>query len=163
MVKNKMLDKARQMLDSYLDTTGMRHTPERYAILEAIYNMDGHFTVEYLNEVLENHKFFVSRATLYNTLRLFLQIHLVVRHKQIDKTMYEAALVNDSHCHQICTLCGKVKEVELPQVEHAIADAHLKRFRREGFTLYIYGICSSCQSKLTRQRAIKDKNKTENK
>ena len=27
---------------------------------------------------------------------------------------------------------------------------HMKRFRKDGFTLYIYGICSTCQAKMTR-------------
>jgi Fur family ferric uptake transcriptional regulator len=158
MAKDDMLDKARQMLNSYIQTTGMRKTPERDAILSAIYDMDGHFSVEQLNEKLEEKKFFVSRATLYNTLRLFLKIHLVVRHKLVDKTTYEAALLNDSHCHQICTMCGKVVEIELPEMEAALEQAHLRRFRKEGFTLYVYGMCSSCQSKLTRrQRLIKEK------
>lgn len=163
MVKNKMLDNARQILDNYLQVTAKRRTPERYAILEAIYNIDGHFSVEELNELLEQGKFIVSRATLYNTLRLFQKIHLVVRHRLVDKTKYEAALRNDSHSHQICTMCGKVSEVELPEVEAAISGSRLHRFRKEGFTLYIYGVCSSCQSKLTRQRTMNEKNKNDNK
>lgn len=158
MAKNDMLDKAKMMLSSYLETAGMRKTPEREAILSAIYDMKGHFSVEQLNDSLEEKKFIVSRATLYNTLRLFLKIHLVVRHRLVDKTAYEAALLNDSHCHQICTLCGKVVEVELPGVDLAVDNARLRRFRKEGFTLYVYGICSTCQSKLTRrQRLLKEK------
>lgn len=158
-----MLDNARQILDSYLEVTAKRRTPERYAILEAIYNIDGHFTVEQLNDALEKDRFIVSRATLYNTLRLFQKIHLVVRHRLVDKTKYEAALRNDSHSHQICTMCGKVNEIELPGVEAAIASSRLYRFRKEGFTLYIYGTCSSCQSKLTRQRTMNEKNRSDNK
>lgn len=163
MVKSKMFDNAKQILDNYLELTAKRRTPERYAILEAIYNMDGHFTVEELNDVLEKDKFIVSRATLYNTLRLFQKTHLVVRHKLAEKTKYEAALRNDCHSHQICTICGKVTEVELPEVEAALNRSKLHRFRKEGYTLYIYGVCSSCQSKLTRRRAINERNKTDNK
>lgn len=152
-----MFDSACKVLDGYLEATAKRKTPERYAILKVIYNIDGHFTVEELNEKLKNNKFVVSRATLYNALRLFQKIHLVVRHRLVDKTKYEAALRNDSHSHQICTMCGKVTEVELPGVETALNASHLRRFRKEGFTLYIYGICSSCQAKLTRQRTMNEK------
>ena len=159
MIQSSVLESARQVLDQYLDITMKRKTPERYAILEAIYNFDGHFTVEELNAVLVQNKFLVSRATLYNTLRLFLKIHLVVRHRLVEKTRYEAAFRNDSHSHQICTMCGKVTEIELPEIEPIIAASRLHRFRKEGFTLYIYGTCSSCQSKLTRRRAVKTKRK----
>ena len=158
-----MFSNARKILDDFLDVTAGRKTPERYAILDAIYDIDGHFTVEELNDRLSNEKFVVSRATLYNTLKLFQMIHLVVRHKLIDKTKYEAALRSDSHSHQICTICGKVNEVTLPDVEDSIRDARLRRFRKEGFTLYIYGICSSCQSRLTRRRTIRNKTKSDNK
>lgn len=158
-----MLDKARQMLDNYLEMAGKRRTPERYAVLEAIYGMDGHFSVEELAATLERRRFSVSRATLYNTLRLFQKIHLVVRHRLADKTKYEAALRNDSHSHQICTMCGRVTEVELPGVEAALAASRLHRFRREGYTLYIYGVCSSCQARMTRQRTQHAKSKNENK
>ena len=157
MVKNKKFDNACKILDGYLEATAKRRTPERYAILKAIYNIDGHFTVDELNKLLENDKFVVSRATLYNALRLFQKIHLVVRHRLVDKTKYEAALRNDSHSHQICTMCGKVTEVELPKVEDALNASRLRRFRKEGFTLYIYGVCSSCQAKLTRQRTMNER------
>ncbi|MDD3388679.1 MAG: transcriptional repressor [Prevotella sp.] len=163
MVRNKMLDNAQRILDNYIEVTAKRKTPERYAVLKAIYGMDGHFTVEELNEALEKKKFIVSRATLYNTLRLLLKVNLVVRHKLVDKTKYEATLRNDNHSHQICTMCGKVIEVELPDVESAITSSRLYRFRKEGFSLYIYGICSSCQSKLTRKRTMISKKKPDNK
>ena len=57
-----MFSNARKILDDFLDVTAGRKTPERYAILEAIYDIDGHFTVEELNDRLSNEKFVVSRA-----------------------------------------------------------------------------------------------------
>jgi Fur family ferric uptake transcriptional regulator len=49
-------------------------------------------------------------------------------------------------------VCGKVTEVKSDLISNAIDATHLKRFRKDGFTLYIYGICSTCQGKLTRMR-----------
>ena len=44
-------DKAtvRNILTSYLELNNHRKTPERYAILDAVYSMVGHFTLEELN------------------------------------------------------------------------------------------------------------------
>ena len=42
------LQRARLTLTSYLEENKCRKTPERYAILEAIYGMTGHFTLEEL-------------------------------------------------------------------------------------------------------------------
>lgn len=141
-----------RILDNYLEMNNHRKTPERYAILRAVYSMDGHFTIDELNAKLsEKDKFPVSRATLYNTLNLFLELRLVIRHRFQGTTKYEARRADSNHCHQICTVCGKVTEVSAPEVTEAIKSMHLKRFRKDGFTLYIYGICSICQGVITRR------------
>jgi Fur family ferric uptake transcriptional regulator len=62
-------------------------------------------------------------------------------------------------CHQICTVCGKVMEVSIPEVTQAINDVHLKRFHKDGYNLYIYGICTSCSASITRKRNKEKKQK----
>ena len=142
-----------RILDTYLEMNNHRKTPERYTILKAIYNIHGHFTLEELSDkLIRDYNFPVSRATLYNTLNLFMQLRLVIRHRFQGSTVYEACYDNTSHCHQICTVCGKVTEVKSDLISNAIDATHLKRFHKDGFTLYIYGICSTCQAKLTRLR-----------
>jgi Fur family ferric uptake transcriptional regulator len=151
-----------RILDSYLEINNHRKTPERYAILRAVYGMTGHFTLDELGEKLAAvYKFPVSRATLYNTMNLFMELRLVIRHRFQGTTKYEACYAGDSHCHQICTVCGKVTEVKAPEIAEAIDAMHLKRFRKDGFSLYIYGICSTCQGAITRKiKKTKDKDKT---
>ena len=147
-----------QILDNYLEMNNHRKTPERYAILRAVYNMVGHFTIDELGvKLAEEDKFPVSRATLYNTLNLFLELRLVIRHRFQGTTKYEAYRSGSNHCHQICTVCGKVTEVDVPDVVESIEALHLKRFRKDGFSLYIYGICSVCQGAITRKSKKKEK------
>ncbi len=161
-MKEAVIKSVTRILDNYLEMTRHRKTPERYTILRAIYAYKGHFTLEELKEVLaEKYEFPVSRATLYNTLNLFLEIRLVTRHRFQGATRYEAYYGNNNHCHQICTLCGKVTEITSPEIVSAIENIHLKRFRKDGFNLYVYGVCSACQSKVTRKRHSERKSKTE--
>ena len=61
----------RQILTAYLETNNRRKTPERYAILDAVYSMRGHFTLDELSSYLVAHNFRVSRATLYSAIKLF--------------------------------------------------------------------------------------------
>ena len=143
---------ARQVLTDYLQLKGHRKTPERYAILEAVYSQKGRFTFDNLNGELEKSNFRVSRATLYNTLKLFISLQLVVRYRLPDGTWYEASYEKRTQSYQVCTQCGRTKELSLPLVDSAIGNAHLKRFRKEGFVLYVYGVCSTCQARLTRKR-----------
>ena len=60
--RNVTKRKARELLDSYLKGTGHRHTPERSAILDAVYDQRGHFTLDELAKVLEQRNFPVSTA-----------------------------------------------------------------------------------------------------
>ena len=80
MMKDSVKAAVEQILDSYLEVNNHRKTPERYAILDAVYSTDGHFTLDELGEKLATeYKFPVSRATLYNTLNLFMELRLVIR------------------------------------------------------------------------------------
>ena len=161
-MKEAVIKSVTRILDNYLEVTHHRKTPERYTILRAIYSYKGHFTLDELKDYLaEKCGFPVSRATLYNTLNLFLEIRLVMRHRLQGSTKYEAYYGNNNHCHQICTLCGKVTEISSPEIVALIDNIHLKRFRKDGFNLYVYGVCSTCQAKLTRKRHQEKKLKTE--
>ena len=152
-MKDKKLVAVERILDNYLEMNNHRKTPERYTILKAIYSTNGHFTLEELNEKLSTDwNFPVSRATLYNTLNLFLSLRLVARHRFQGSTKYEACYDNNSHCHQICTMCGKVIEVKSPEIDLAVENMHLRRFRKDGFTLYVYGVCSTCQTLMTKRK-----------
>ena len=144
----------KNILTAYLELNKHRKTPERFTILDAVYSMNGHFSLEELGDMLaKEYNFPVSRATLYNTLRLLIKLRLVVRHRFQSTTKYEACFDNNSHCHQICTMCGKVTEVKSQGEIDAINKMPTRRFHKDGFTLYVYGICSSCQTKMRRRTA----------
>lgn len=144
--------KARKVLDNYLETNQHRKTPERYAILNAVYSIGGHFTLERVSEELAKRHFRVSRATLYNTMHLFLELRLVIKHSLVDGTKYEACYDKENHVHQVCTVCGKVTEIQAPLVTQAIGNTKLEDFKSDGFALYIYGTCSACQQKLSNSK-----------
>ncbi|MBR1620956.1 MAG: transcriptional repressor [Prevotella sp.] len=158
-MKESIREKARLKLTNYLEGSDHRKTPERFAILDAIYSLPKHFTLEELNEDLVKKHFPVSRATLYSSIRMFLELRLVVRHNFLTGTKYEACLQNEEHCHQICTVCSKVTELQLPEVVDAVNQAHYHRFKKDGFSLYIYGICSSCQAKITKRKRKEEREK----
>ena len=145
--------RARDILDNYLEVHGHRKTPERYSVLDAVYSMTGSFTLSELDAYLRQHHFRVCRATLYNAIRLFVELRLVVCHRLPDGTRYEAGLCRRSHIRQVCSVCGRSSETESAEVSQAIDSLRLHRFRKDGYTLYIYGICSTCAARETRMRS----------
>jgi Fur family ferric uptake transcriptional regulator len=159
-MRENIKETVKVILANYLELNKNRKTPERFTILDAVYSIKGHFTLDELSEKLvSEYNFPVSRATLYNTLKLFIELRLVIRHRLQSTTKYEACYDNNSHSHQVCTMCGQVTEIKSQELTEVINSLHTKRFRKDGYSLYIYGICSNCQAKMTRKAKLEEKKK----
>ncbi len=144
-MEENIKEKVKQLLTEYLQTNGHRKTPERYAILDMIYSIKGHFALDqWYHRMAEEGEFRVSRATLYNTIILLIDAKLVIKHQFGTTSQYERAYKNKTHHHMICTVCGKVTEFEDENLKLAIANTKLKKFTATHYSLYIYGICSRC-------------------
>lgn len=143
-------DAVNKIFTEYLDAHSLRKTPERFAILDMIYdNMEGHFNIEQLYNKLIEAKYPISRATLYNNISLLIEANLLVSHHiNSNLTEYERSFNTGMHSHMICSICGKVKEFSDKNVFKAIENINTQSFLPSHFSLYIYGTCSRCQKKM---------------
>ena len=158
---NDVKETVRGTFEQYLLNKGLRKTQERFAILDAIYTIEGHFTMEKLQELMIASKFHVSRATLYNTMELLIDARLVVRHKFVNSSQYEKSYNMNTHIHRICTACGTVMEVRDDKLREVIERTHSRGFTIAHTSLYIYGMCSKCvAARKRREKKLKEqKNK----
>ncbi len=146
----------RQIFTEYLEKNGHRKTPERFAILETIYSIDGHFDIETLYGLMLNlENFRVSKATLYNTIILLMDARLVIKHSFGNSSQYEKSYNIETHHHLICTQCGKVTEFQDDALKEVIANTKMNRFQMSHYSLYIYGICGKCAWAKRRKKSTK--------
>jgi len=138
----------KKIFTQYLQEQALRKTSERFAILDRIYSIEGHFDIDSLYSYMKENNYQVSRATLYNNIDLLLNCKLVIKHQfGSNIAQFEKAYNNTVHHHFICTVCGKIKEFSDANIKRSIQSKRIKNFNISHYSLYVYGICSKCEKK----------------
>lgn len=146
--KNDIRSHAISKFAAFLSVSGQSRTTERFAILDAVCGIEGVFTARMLYDVMRaQEKLPVSLATIYSTLALLEDSHIVVRHHFDRHTVsYEFAGTRRGFKYMICTKCGKVRRIESPMLDKSMDSVKTPRFHVENYSVYVYGICASCAS-----------------
>jgi Fur family transcriptional regulator, ferric uptake regulator len=139
-------EKAAEIFRTFLKQGKNRITPERFEVLDAALEHDGHFGADDLFIKLKNLKSKVSRATVYNTIELLAQCDLLSKRNFGDNlTRYESNFKKQTHDHLICVDCGKIVEFSEPRLNKIPQEIS----ERLGFEIdsYSFNIFARCKNR----------------
>jgi Fur family ferric uptake transcriptional regulator len=150
-------------LTQYLEEKSMRKTPERYEVLRVAGLAGGIFTIEELMGFMQKHgEFQVNRSTLFNTMELFNEAGLAIKHPLATAAHYEMRTDNNPKAYTICRQCNTITKVSTSTAKLALQNLHVRYFSIEEKLLYMHGLCRKCQAK-NRQGARKKKSTKQDK
>ena len=125
-----------------LEGSGLRCTPQRYAVMAFLMAQKKHPTAAEIFEAVNRVDPRSSRATTYNNLRDLVQAGLI-REVAAEGRAARFDAKNERHHHFICDRCGKVEDMEWYEVPNPATASLGKRVLRE-CELIFRGLCVRC-------------------
>jgi len=127
------------------DGSGLRCTPQRYAVMAFLVEHNRHPTAAEIFEAVNCVDPRSSRATTYNNLRDLVKAGLV-REVAVEGRAARFDAKGTLHHHFICDRCGNVEDIEWYDVPRPGSRSLGKRILRE-CELIFRGLCAKCASR----------------
>jgi len=142
-----------------LANSGLRSTPQRYAVMAFLMEQAGHPTATDIFEAVNRVDPRSSRATVYNNLRDLVRAGLVREVAVEGRAARFDAKGMRRHHHFICDRCGNVEDVDWYEVPEPAAASLGKRVLRE-CELIFRGLCTTCAPQRASARSSNSKERT---
>jgi Fur family transcriptional regulator, peroxide stress response regulator len=125
-----------------LERSGLRCTPQRYAVMEFLMEHPNHPTAAEIFAAVNRVDPRSSRATTYNNLRDLVEGGLV-REVAVEGRAARFDATHMRHHHFICDRCGNVEDMEWYEVPKPASRSLGKRILRECEVIF-RGLCARC-------------------
>ncbi len=136
-----------ELLKQKLYEKGMKITPQRMAILEAIYELNNHPTAENIIEFIRKTHPNVAIGTVYKILETLVENGLIKR-VTTDRDFMRYDGILESHHHLYCSTCDLIEDYHDPELNKLLKNyfesKNIPGFKIEEFVLQIKGTFSKC-------------------
>ena len=128
----------------YLMDHEVKPSVQRLAVMEYLLQNLTHPTADEIYSALITRIPTLSKTTVYNTLKLFVE-HGAVKMLTIDEknAMFDAD--TSSHAHFLCTRCNKVFDLPLNAAKLHKCVVIPDEYDVEEISLYVRGVCKACK------------------
>ncbi|MCU4165269.1 Fur family transcriptional regulator [Carboxylicivirga caseinilyticus] len=126
---------------------GLKITPQRVAILEAIYNLNNHPTAENIADYIKISQPNIAIGTIYKVLEILVKNKIIKKvTTEADKMRYDG--ITEHHHHLYCIECDLIEDYfdeELNQIlEQYFAKKKINGFHFKNFVVQINGTFDKC-------------------
>ena len=128
-----------------LEGSGLRCTPQRYAVMAFLMENSRHPTAAEIFEAVNRKDPRCSRATTYNNLRDLVQAGLV-REVAVEGRAARFDAKGVRHHHFICDRCGNVEDLKWYDVPRPASGSLGKRILRQSEVIF-RGLCAKCAAR----------------
>jgi Fe2+ or Zn2+ uptake regulation protein len=135
-----------------LEGSGLRCTPQRYAVMTFLADHTGHPTAAEIFRAVNRVDPRSSRATTYNNLRDLVKAGLV-REVAVEGRAARFDAKGMPHHHFICDRCGNVEDLKWYNVPRPASRSLGKRILRET-ELIFRGLCPKCAGRRSSRQAM---------
>jgi len=127
-----------------LEKQGHRLTPARLAVVAAVLDRRGHFSVDDILSQVPG----VGRATVFRTMKLLSETGAVCRVLLDDGSLhYRLRRRRGHHHHVVCISCGSVRSLSECVLSEVLGDlSRSTGYDIEGHWLELYGRCGACRT-----------------
>jgi len=144
-----------ERFEEFLRSRGLRNTEQRRFLVDQVFSRHQHFDADGLMEQLprKGEKHYVSRPTVYRTLKEFVDAGLLKSFQLDGRTVYEHDYGYPQHDHLYCTKCQKLFEFQseaLVKLRDEVAAE--QGFRVSNHRLIIQGVCQACSRRRRKKR-----------
>ena len=136
-----------EVFQKHLSEQGLRHTTQRQQIVDYLLHADEHVTMNDVYQALKSKG--IGKVTVFRTLKMLEECRLAERvTSPTGQAKFEIKYERPHHDHLICVECGRIREVQWPEVER-IQEKTCKtlHFTPIWHRHEMFGRCENCQAK----------------
>ena len=130
-----------------LKSKGLKVTPQRMSILEAVYALDNHPTAEKIIEFIRERHPNIATGTVYKVLDT-LEENKLIKKVKTDKDIMRYDGVLEKHHHLYCSECDLIEDYNDKELDRMLEDYFKKKsipgFKMEEIILQIRGSFKKC-------------------